>query len=786
MKNFCSYHRAIPLLRGRLILIVALAFSTCRLVSAQEAVANPASAQRVVVTAELPPDTYSPPYQIAPDKLRYDLPQTTTSTTADNIQQTVNAVDSEDALKYLPSLFVRKRNYGDTQAVLATRTWGLNSSARTLVYADDILLSALIGNNNTNSAPRWGLVSPEEIERIDFLYGPFAAAYPGNSEGGVLLITTKMPKRFTASLEQTEAFQAFDLYGTSDTYRTDQTNIFVGDKQGNISWLATENFQNSESQPLAFITSATSPAGTTGIYPQLNKLGLPANVAGAGGLLQTEINNLTGKVAWDVTPTVRATYELGYYYNNTDSDVQTYLRDSAGDRTFAGIRSFATNNYNLEEDHLANSLSIRSNSEGFFDWDLSASSYYYLTDIQRSPYNVESNGTAFTPNGNIARLDGTNWVNADARFILRPLAFNATHEISFGLHFDRYDLDNPTYATPTWNGGPDSTSALYSEGLGTTWTEGLWAQDAWRFAPDFKLTIGGRLEHWGVEDGFNLSTTQTSAGAITSTTAINQPSLENWRFSPKLSLDWAPNKQWEVTANFGQGYRFPTVSELYQIVSTGPTFFVPNPNLKPEDAISEELAITRKFSDGFVRLSFFNENDLDALISQTNFVSGLSPTTFISNVDSIRNTGVELAADKDNVFVDGVDLFGSVTYVDSEILSDPSFRSTTGTTADGKRVPYVPDWRVTFGTTYRPDKHWALTAALRYSGTQYSTLDNTDNTHDVFGAFDPFVVVDLRAQYKINKYAQLDLGVDNVTNDKYFLYHPFPQRTFVAQVKLKF
>ena len=93
----------------------------------------------------------------------------------------------------MPSLFVRKRNDGDNQAVLATRTWGLNSSARTLIYYDDLLVSALIGNNNSGASPHWNLISPEAIARIDFLNGPFAAAYPGNSIGGVLLITSKMP-----------------------------------------------------------------------------------------------------------------------------------------------------------------------------------------------------------------------------------------------------------------------------------------------------------------------------------------------------------------------------------------------------------------------------------------------------------------------------------------------------------------------------------------------------------------------------------------------------------------
>src|SRR5262249_55676727 len=122
----------------------------------------------------------------SPVKERYQLPQTAESITAERIERIVNVVDTSDAVKYMPSLFVRKRNEGDNQAVLATRSWGISSSARTLIYADDILISTLLGNNNSNASPRWGMIAPEEIKRIDFLYGPFSAAYPGNSMGGVL------------------------------------------------------------------------------------------------------------------------------------------------------------------------------------------------------------------------------------------------------------------------------------------------------------------------------------------------------------------------------------------------------------------------------------------------------------------------------------------------------------------------------------------------------------------------------------------------------------------------
>src|SRR5580765_6029346 len=92
------------------------------------------------------------------------LPTTIESVTLDDLSRSVNLTNTEDALKYLPNLFVRKRHIGDTQAPVTTRTSGVGASARSLIYADGVLLSALIGNNNSFASPRWGMVAPEEID----------------------------------------------------------------------------------------------------------------------------------------------------------------------------------------------------------------------------------------------------------------------------------------------------------------------------------------------------------------------------------------------------------------------------------------------------------------------------------------------------------------------------------------------------------------------------------------------------------------------------------------------
>ena len=147
-----------------------------------------------------------------PTSLPNQIPTTIEGITGDEVVETINATDSEDALKYFPSLLVRKRYIGDyDHAVLATRASGTGNSARSLVYADGILISNLLGNGATFT-PRWGLVTPEEIERVDVLYGPFSAAYPGNSVGAVVDYVTRMPDELEMHVKLSSFGQDFAIY----------------------------------------------------------------------------------------------------------------------------------------------------------------------------------------------------------------------------------------------------------------------------------------------------------------------------------------------------------------------------------------------------------------------------------------------------------------------------------------------------------------------------------------------------------------------------------------------
>jgi iron complex outermembrane receptor protein len=333
-----------------------------------------------------------------------------------------------------------------------------------------------------------------------------------------------------------------------------------------------------------------------------------------------------------------------------------------------------------------------------------------------------------------------------------------------------------TSATANWIS--DTAGATTALALGRTSTDALWIQDAWRFAPRFKLTLGGRQESWRAYDGLNFSTAPASN--------VLQPAISSNKFSPKASLAWDANPDWRVTASYGTAYRFPTVTELYQAVTVAGVIFTPNPNLRPERAYSGELAVEHILAKGRVRVSLFQENLTDALISQNSTIPGTNTIgASVQNIDSIRSQGIELVAERSDALMRGLDLSGSMTFVDSKILSDPNFRNAAGVLTDvtGKYTPNIPRFKSTAVATYRYDENWTGTLAARYSARVWATIDNTDVYPNTYQGFANYFVMDARVRYQFHKQWSAALGVENLNNRKYFLFHPFPQRTFMAELK---
>jgi iron complex outermembrane receptor protein len=177
--------------------------------------------------------------------------------TREQIERSINATDSEDALKYFPSLLVRKRYIGDyNHAILSSRASGTGNSARSLVYADGILLSNLLGNGvgglSLPAALGPGDAGGDRARRRDVR--PVLRGLSGQFGGRRGRLRDAHADQAGGHAKAAYAVQPFRLYGTDDHVAQLAGQRVAGQPHGDWSWWLNANRTDSEGQPLTFAT----------------------------------------------------------------------------------------------------------------------------------------------------------------------------------------------------------------------------------------------------------------------------------------------------------------------------------------------------------------------------------------------------------------------------------------------------------------------------------------------------------------------------------------------------
>jgi iron complex outermembrane receptor protein len=716
-----------------------------------------------------------------PTSMPTGIPTTIEGISGEQVEERINATDSEDALKYFPSLNVRKRYIGDyDHAVLASRASGTGNSARSLVYADGILLSNLLGNG-ANFTPRWGLVSPEEIERVDVLYGPFSAAYPGGSVGAVVDFQTRMPDKLEAHVKLSAFSQQFRQYGSEDRFGGYQGSASVGNRQGAWSWWMDVSRLDNAGQPISFANKlvGSSKAGSaglpvTGAIPDRNPVNQDWLIIGAGGQSNTVQDHAKLKLAYDFTPTLRASYTLGWWGNDAVREVQSYLRDASGAPVFRGDAKNLINidgrSYELRAsdfaptigtlDHLMQGVSLKRHARGEWDWEIAASKYDYREDLVRTPTVAVADSRTGGP-GTLTDMAGSGWNTLALRGIWRP---DTAHVVEIGAQADSAQLRTRVSNSFDWIGG--TAAGLVSTFNGNTRLQSLYAQDTWRVAPPWKATFGARLERWHAFGG-ELSNAAHPA-------PVRFGERIETSISPKAALSWTAIPDWAFKASLGRAVRNPTPAELFQGSIVDGAIVNSDPSLRAEKSWTAELSAERTLEKGTVRATVFVERTRDALYSQP-----LTATVnTVQNIGRIRTNGLELAYQADEVLVHGLSLSSSLTYADSVITENTALPASVG-----KRQPRVPAWRANALASMHVGAHWTASLGLRYSGRQFSALDNLDTHGDTYMGVSDYLVADVRLRYRFDRQWSAAVGIDNLGNTKYWAFHPYPQRTVLAEVR---
>lgn len=270
---------------------------------------------------------------------------------------------------------------------------------------------------------------------------------------------------------------------------------------------------------------------------------------------------------------------------------------------------------------------------------------------------------------------------------------------------------------------------------------GIFAENEWRIRPDLALTIGARHDKHSI-----------FGGATT----------------PRAYLVWNTNDNWTLKGGISKGYRTPGLDQLFDGVTgygrqgdpTRPIWG--NPNLRPEKSTSTELAALFDNLQGFrANATIFNTDLKDAIGSETfTDINGIATASRVVNVDNASVRGLELGSSWQ--FSRAWRLLANYTFTDSEQKTGPN-----------KGQPLNNTSRHVFNAKI----NWQSTAALNvwaqtsYNSERFRENDVANsNTKALLGNYKAYYLLNLGADYKVNKSWSINAAVNNVL-DKDFAKH---------------
>ena len=704
--------------------------------------------------------------------------------------ESISVTTVEDFVKYEPSMVVRKRYVGDSNGVVGMRGSNMFQTARTMVYADGLPLHYLL-ESQWNGSPRWSLVSADETQAVEVVYGPFSAEYSGNAMGGVINIETKLPQEQEFHAEASAFSQDYEHMG-HDYNTTGHREFFsYGDKFGDLSLYLFHNHLENDSQPMTFRSGATGgvplaadPDISSGAIKGQDSTGTDVIYYGDSG---------EEEVTTDLTK-----LKLGYKFGNwltkltvayedreKKTDPNNWLVDDSGNPVWSGDADFNgelftvgggwSNPFSVSEQN-RETLLVGAGLEGSLGqtgWLLNVDfSYFEILEDETRTSTLNPDNPLYTSAGRVKEQDNTGWETFDIK--ARTDRFLNRDDMNFvtGYHYDHYSFELNEYNSPDYKSGTKSSQR--SSVGGETVMHAIFAQWGWNITPEWDMALGARYEDWEMQDGFFYK--WGWGGKIEDYKDRSEDG-----FSPKFSLGFTPEGPWKYRYSLAKAYRFPIVEELYknEEKSDGSST-IADASLEPEVGIHHNLMIERAIPDGFVRVNLFHENVDDVIFNQTDITVTPNVSTFLP-VDEVETSGAEFIIQQTSIFDSNLDVRFNVAYTESEVKKNNADPST-----EGNDFPRLPDWRSNVLLTYHVNSMWDLSTGVRYAANSYGRLDNTDNKDNVYGAQDSYTFVDLKVNFRPTQESRIGFGIDNVTNEEAFVAHPWPQRSVYLEGSIDF
>jgi len=285
---------------------------------------------------------------------------------------------------------------------------------------------------------------------------------------------------------------------------------------------------------------------------------------------------------------------------------------------------------------------------------------------------------------------------------------------------------------------------------------GVFVQDVYTPHPAWELVGGIRGDYWRSYHGTRRDTPPPAGSGIPASQTFSD--IDRILASPRIAALFHATSSTDVRASAYQGFRVPTINELYRVFRVRNDVTVANEHLRPERLTGGELGVQQRWGPLEARVTaFWNEvRDLVANVTLATPLPDCPAGTTCrqrQNLDLSRIRGfeseLELRLTREWRFV------ASYLFSDARVVEAPQ-----QPTLEGNRLAQVPEHNVTLGVRYTHPAIATVSATARYVGGQFEDDLNTL-------PLGSYVVLDLFVSRALAKWAEAFVGVENLFGQTY-------------------
>ena len=623
------------------------------------------------------------------------------------------------------------------------------STNRLLITVDGVRMNNAIfrGGNVQNIIS----LDPFAIQNTEITLGSGSVVYGSDAIGGVMSFYTKRPQ---LSYRDSLYFNgsATVRYASANQEKTEHIDLNFGFKKwaflSSVSFSDFDDLRMGKHGPTEYLRTeyATRIDGEDVIVSNSDPL-----VQKPTGYNQF---NAMQKVRFE--PSDNLNFDLGLYYSTT-TDYSRY--DRLIRYTNDTLRS-AEWNYGPQRWFLGNlQVTKLSSSSNLYD-KIQATAAYQNFQESRSERDFQS---AIRLN-NAEKVDALSFnLDLEKRLSPKTILFYGAEYIfnKVSSSGTEYNLDTRT-----------SEKAVSRYPDGSTW-QSIALYSSLKYKPNPKLVFqsGLRFNHIISEADFTennqflnlpFSRSKLNTGALTGT----------------AGLTWSPSEtiQWKLNAS--TAFRAPNIDDIGKVFDSEPgSVVVPNNDLKPEYAYGGELGLKLNFDDIFVvDMSSYYTFLNDALIRRDFTLNGESQIIYngeLSNVQAIQNAS--------KAWIYGFEA-GILLNINKAFKLTSQYNFIGGSEEDDNNVE-VPVRHVApaFGNTHLiwQNKCLIIDAFVDYNGElSFDQLAPSEISKDYLYALDEngnpyspsWYTLNLRTKYQFNPEFSVNLGLENITDQRYRTY----------------